>query len=191
MPPSVKYTDFEISDPFTIRSKRNKDEEVMRDYVKIFCPHCKNSIGDIPMDALKTNKAGKCKAHLEVCPEFKAKGGEVAPAPARAGSSELLKQLADMRREMQQNHRESMARLSQAFGLGDPDAQTEKELAIRGKRKFEEAQTNVFHKLPKTDEDMKQYRVFLHPDKNNNHSPAVNELRKAIFEQLLEADKHK
>ena len=48
------------------------------------------------------------------------------------------KQMADMRSEMQQNHRESMARLSQAFSLGDPDAQTENELFVRGKRKFEE-----------------------------------------------------
>ena len=137
MPP-VKYTDFEVSDPFTIRAKHSKDENNMREYVSIKCPHCQHHIGDILVDMLYKMKATKCKAHLEVCPEFRAKGSDVTPAPIRTGTSELLRQMADMRREMQQNHRESMARLSKAFGLGDPDAQTENELAVRGKRKFEE-----------------------------------------------------
>ena len=193
MPPSVKYTDFVVSEPFVNRSKRNKDEEVMRDYVKIFCPHCKKSIVDIPVDALKTNKAGKCKAHLEVCPEFKAKGGSVTPAPTR--ESALSKQLAEMearmRLEMQQNHRESMAQISRALGLGDPDATTKNEIIERNKRKREqESKTaSTFHNLPMTDEAQKQYRIFLHPDKDSNHSPLVNDLRKAMMEQLLECQK--
>jgi len=188
MPPA-KYTDFQVSEPFTIRSKRNKDEEIMREYVKITCPHCQHQIGDIPVDILKVHKAGKCKAHLEVCPEFKAKGGDVAPAPVRASTADLMKQMADMRREMQQNHRESMARLSQAFGLGDPDAQTENELVVRGKRKFEEA--NVFGTIAKDDDGIQFFRKMFHPDKKATRSPKVNAICDLLMEQLLEAQKHK
>jgi len=43
--------------------------------------------------------------------------------------------------------------------------------------------------LPKTDEALKQYRVFLHSDTDYKFSPVVNELRAAMMEQLLEADK--
>ena len=143
-------------------------------------------------------KATKCKAHLEVCPEFRAKGSDVTPAPIRTGTSELLRQMADMRREMNERearaearHRESMARLSKEFGLGDPHAQTENELAVRGKRKIDEAQSNIFHTLPKTDEALKQYRVFLHSDTDYKFSPVVNELRAAMLEQLLESGKRR
>lgn len=41
-----------------------------------------------------------------------------------------------------------------------------------------------------SDEALKQYRVFLHPDKDSNHPPVVNELRKVMMEQLLETHKH-
>ena len=188
MPPA-KYTDFEVSEPFTIRSKRNKDEEIMREYVKITCPHCQRQIGDIPVDVLKVHKAGKCKAHLEVCPEFKAKGGNVEPAPAR--ESALSKQLAEMEARLKEQIEKTISTsISRAMGLGEPDATTQSELVARGKRKLEEVSTaNTFHNLPMSDEALKQYRVFLHPDKDNNHSPFVNELRKAMMEQLLEAQK--
>lgn len=186
-----KYDDFKESDPFITRAKHNKDQEITREYVTITCPHCNKTIGDLPTDVLKKKKSTRCKAHLEVCTEFKAKGGDVTPAPVRASTSELLKQMKEMEARAEARHRESMARLSQAFDLGDPDAQTENELVVRGKRKIDEAQSNVFQKLPKTDEAMKQYRVFLHPDKDSNYSPAVNELRKTMMAQLLEADKHR
>lgn len=87
MPP-VKYADFEVSEPFTIRAKRNKDEEIVREYVSIKCPHCERQIGDVPFDVLYKQKATKCKAHLEMCPEFKTKGGEVTPAPKRKARDE-------------------------------------------------------------------------------------------------------
>jgi len=49
--------------------------------------------------------------------------------------------------------------------------------------------------LPKTDEALKQYRVFLSSDKDadieKKYSPAVNELRAAMLEQLLESDKRR
>ena len=96
---------------------------------------------------------------------------------------------ADMRREMQQNHRESMARLSHAFGLGDPDAQTENELVVRGKRKFEE--TNIFSTVAKDDDGIQFFRKMFHPDKKATRSPRVNAICDLLMEQLLEAQKHK
>ena len=139
MPP-VKYVDFEVSDPFTIRAKRNKDEEVVREYVSIKCPHCQKTIGDVLFDALSKMKATKCKAHLEVCPEFKAKGGNVEPAPARTGNAELMKELRKMREEV----KESMAQISRGLGLGDPDATTQSEIIQRTKRKREEDEASMY-----------------------------------------------
>jgi len=89
MPP-VKYTDFEVSEPFTTRAKHSKDDDNMREYVSIKCPHCHNHIGDILVDMLYKMKSTRCKAHLEVCPEFKAKGGNVAPAPKRKARDEPM-----------------------------------------------------------------------------------------------------
>lgn len=192
MPPPKKYKDFTESVSIKLPSKHPPHHD--RYYTDITCPHCNTAFVRIPSDQLCL-KASKCKAHLEVCSEFKAKGGDVTPAPLRASTSELLKQMRDMEARAEARHRESMARLSQAFGLGDPDAQTENELVVRGKRKIDEARGNVFHTLPMTDEAIKQYRVFLHSDKDKEiekkYSPEVNELRAAMLEQLLESVKRR
>lgn len=134
-------------------------------------------------------KSTHCKAHLEVCPEFKSKGGNVAPAPARANTADLMKRMAEMEARAEARHRESMARLSQAFGLGDPDAQTENELVVRGKRKFEEA--NVFSTIAKDDDAIQQFRKMFHPDKKASRSPEVNAVCDVLLGQLLEAQKYK
>jgi len=82
MPP-FKYVDFEVSAPFETIAKHSK-EKTSRQYVSIACPHCLNTFADVPIECIDKQKSTKCKAHLEVCSEFKAKGGNVAPAPKRA-----------------------------------------------------------------------------------------------------------
>lgn len=117
----------------------------------------------------------------------------MAPAPTR--ESALSKQLAEMEARVEARaearHKESMAQISRALGLGDPDATTQSEIIERNnrKRERESKMSNTFHNLPMTDETLKQYLIFLHPDKDSKHPAAVNDLRKAMMGQLLEVQK--
>jgi len=125
----VKYLDFEISSVFTRPSKKCDDKDTEREYVSITCPHCRVKFTEVTFETIGKMKATKCKAHLEVCPEFKAKGGNVAPAPTR--ESALSKQLMEMEARL-------MAQISSGLGLGDPVATTQSEVIERSKRKREE-----------------------------------------------------
>ena len=162
------------------------------EYAIFTCPHCAAPF-EMPSASVKKLKSSRCLKHLQECPKHG--GGKKPKAPTM---SDMMMELKGQREEIQKlraENKESMARISQAFGLGDPDAQTENELVVRGKRKIDEARGNVFHTLPKTDEALKQYRVFLSSDKDadieKKYSPAVNELRAAMLEQLLESDKRR
>ena len=195
MPPPTKYVDFELSLPFTLRAKHNKDEEITREYTTITCPHCNKSIGDLPVEMVSKLKSTRCKAHLEVCVEFKAKGGNVAPAPTR--ESAVSKQMAEMEARLcaraEARHVESMAQISRAFGLGDPDATTQGELIERNKRKREEEATtaNAFESIANDAKGIKFFRTFLHSDNNAKRKPEVNAVCEQLMAQLLDVQKHK
>jgi len=187
MPP-VKYLDFEVSSVFTRPSKKCDDKDAEREYVSITCPHCNSKFTEVTSETIGKMKATKCKAHLEVCPEFKAKGGSVEPAPTR--ESALSKQLAEMEARLKEQIEKSISTsISRAMGLGEPDAQTENELVARGKRKIEEA--NVFSTIAKNDDAIQQFRKMFHPDKKASRSPEVNAVCDVLMGQLLEAQKYK
>ena len=148
--PSFKYNDFKESPPFTIRAKHNKNrEDVFETYVTLTCPHCHQKVADVVERSLHKQKSTKCKAHLETCAAFAQKGQSVQPAPVRASTSDMQRQLAEMRVFMQQaearraeaeerarqERQEMIARISRNIGLGDPDAVSESDLVVRAKKK--------------------------------------------------------
>lgn len=65
-----KYTDFAVSGPRLRPDARRAGEQ--RSYVGITCPHCKIEFIEIPVEALASNKASKCKCHLMTCPNIEA-----------------------------------------------------------------------------------------------------------------------
>ena len=67
MPPK-KYLDFAESTPYRRIAKQHaKDEQDVRSYVTITCPHCAVAFVEIAADRLPTNKASECKKHLLQC----------------------------------------------------------------------------------------------------------------------------
>ena len=54
-----------------------------RAYTSLTCPHCNVAFVSLPVENIKTQKAGECLKHLRVCEAFKAKGGEVTSAPEK------------------------------------------------------------------------------------------------------------
>ena len=79
MPPK-KYLDFVESVPFSrVAKQQARDQNHVRNYVSITCPHCSVAFVEIPVDSLGTNKASECKKHLQSCTAAKIAGVE-APA---------------------------------------------------------------------------------------------------------------
>ena len=74
MPPK-KYLDFAESTPYRRIAKQHaKDEQDVRSYVTITCPHCAVAFVEIAADRLPTNKASECKKHLLRCESALAAG---------------------------------------------------------------------------------------------------------------------
>lgn len=191
MPPT-KYDDFIVSPSYSKLAKDGKGSGITRDYVSLTCPHCNNVFAEVPTVSISKMKSTQCKAHLEVCNKYT---GSVAPAPVRASTASLIRQMAEMEERAEARaearHRESMARISRALGLGDPDAETDDQVIERSKRKREEEtdDNNPFRTVANDDNSLKKLRIWLHPDHNSNHDPVINAVRAQLLEQLLEAQK--
>ena len=51
-----------------------------REYISLTCPHCKIAFVSLPVENIKSQKAGECLKHLRGGPEFH---GDVVPAPEK------------------------------------------------------------------------------------------------------------
>jgi len=90
MPPKL-YADFVVSDPFERPAKYQSGINPSRSYVSITCPHCHVSFLTLPIERVKTAKAGQCLTHLRVCDAAKAAG--IEPPPPKGASPSLQDQL--------------------------------------------------------------------------------------------------
>ena len=92
------YDDFEEGTPFEAPSKHKPHD--VKTYVLITCPHCNEAIAQLVQEHVASNKAGKCKAHLAVCPQYTP---PMALAPAdesKRRHEELMEELRQVRGEL-------------------------------------------------------------------------------------------
>ena len=75
-------------------------------YIPIECPHCGQIFTRIPEDALKGNKAGKCKHHLETCIS-------APPPPVLAGAHALEKEREKLERDKERFEEERLSGLKE------------------------------------------------------------------------------
>ena len=81
MPPVRKYEDF-VEGTSELRPAKLPPYKP-REYISLTCPHCKIAFVSLPIENMKSQKAGECLKHLRVCDTFKAKGGKVTSPPEK------------------------------------------------------------------------------------------------------------
>ena len=97
-----KYLDFAESAPLVrIAKQQAKDEQDLRKYVTITCPHCSIAFIEITVDSLPTNKASECKKHLLRCEAALRAGVGAEPVKRKRAVAEPTDE--DLRTEQAKN----------------------------------------------------------------------------------------